>query len=269
VPVADVLAELDAYLGQNPQLDFVTFSGSGEPTLHIDLGRVLAHLKQHHPQYKVAVLTNGTLFAREDTRRDVRMADLLIPSLDGATSESFEAINRPVPGITASQVIEGLVALRHDYRGTLVLEIFIVPGINDTEQEVEAFRHAAERIQPDAIQLNRLDRPGILPSVTLASDDLLADIRASLHPLPVFVVPKRQPGTVRRVDDAQVEAAILARVSDRSFDTTTLAFLLGLPEGLVAKHAHQMLADGRLVRMPMGEVQLSGSPVRCVVRRAP
>jgi hypothetical protein len=241
----------------------VTFAGSGEPTLHAGLGRIIAHLKQNHPHYKVAVLTNGTLFSSEECRRNVLGADLVVPSLDGATPESFQAINRPAPGITVEKVIEGLVALRHEYHGTYVLEVFVVPGINDTDPEVLALRRAAERISPDAIQLNRLDRPGILPTITQASDELLASIRARLEPLTVFVVPKRQSGEVRRMDDATIEEAILARLTERSFDTTTLSFLLGLHEGLVAKHVNQMLTDGRLVRVPQ-----AAHPNRFLVRRA-
>jgi wyosine [tRNA(Phe)-imidazoG37] synthetase (radical SAM superfamily) len=268
VPTDDVIVELDAYLGTKPPLDFVTFAGSGEPTLHAGLGRIIAHLKQNHPQYKVAVLTNGTLFSSEASRRDVLGADLLVPSLDGATLESFRAINRPAPGITVEKVIDGLVALRRDYQGTYVLEVFIVPGINDTDAEVLALRKAAERIQPDAIQLNRLDRPGILPAIKAASDELLASIRTRLEPLTVFVVPKRQPGEVRRVDDSRIEDAILGRLTDRSFDTTTLSFLLGLHEGLVAKHVNQMLGDGRLTRVISPGPQGHGQANRIFVRRA-
>jgi len=267
VPTDDVIAELDAYLGPRPPLDFVTFAGSGEPTLHAGLGRIIAHLKQRHPEYKVAVLTNGTLFSSEECRRNVLGADLVVPSLDGATPESFQAIDRPAPGITVEKVIEGLVALRREYHGTYVLEVFVVPGINDTDPEVLALRRAAERISPDAIQLNRLDRPGILPTITQASDELLASIRARLEPLTVFAVPRRQSGEVRRMDDATIEEAILARLTERSFDTTTLSFLLGLHEGLVAKHVNQMLTDGRLVRVEQVEPQRGEQPKRLLIRR--
>jgi len=249
VPVDKVIAELDAYLGKNPELDYITFSGSGEPTLHAGIGRIISHLKSKHPRYRVAVLTNGTLFSRPEVRRDVLGADLLVPSLDGATSESFQAIDRPAAGVTVDKVIEGLVALRDVYRGTLVLETFIVPGVNDTNREMVALRAAAERIRPDAIQLNRLDRPGVEASVTAASDELLALLAKALEPLPVFAVPGRQPGRERRMDDRQVEQAILGRLEGATHDVTTLAFLLGLHEGLVAKCVNQMLDDRRLVRV--------------------
>jgi len=269
VPTGDVLAELDDYLPRKPGLDFVTFAGSGEPTLHAELGQIIAHVKTVHPDYKVAVLTNGTLFTRPEVRAAVPQADLLVPSLDGATTASFEAINRPEASIQVAQVIDGLTQLRQEYRGTFVLEVFIVPGVNDTDEEVQALRQAALRIRPDAIQLNRLDRPGILPWVTQASDELLARIHAQLAPLTVFEVARRQAGEVRRMDDEQVRAAILARLVERAFDTTTLAFLVGCHEGLVAKHVRQLLAEGRLRQVDVSDDLPRGGPQRLVVEATP
>jgi len=268
VPTDDVIAELDDYLGRKPDLDFVTFAGSGEPTLHDGLGTIIADLKRKHPDYKVAVLTNGTLFRRPEIRASVLQADLLVPSLDGATPESFRIIDRPEPSIAFDDVIEGLIALRAQYRGTFVLEVFVVPGVNDSDHEIASLREAALRIGPEAIQLNRLDRPGIFPWVTQASDELLARIRGQLSPLTVFEVPRRQPGAVRRMDDDHVRNAIVARLADRSFDTTTLAFLLGYHEGLVAKHVRQLLSEGKLRRIPDAEVLPEGSPKRLVVTTA-
>jgi organic radical activating enzyme len=268
VSVKAVVAELDDYLARQPILDFITFAGSGEPTLHQGLGIIIEHIKHKHPGYKVAVLTNGTLFARPDIRQAVLMADLLVPSLDGATAVSFGTINRPDPSLDVNGVIEGLVALRKEYRGTFVLEVFVVPGINDSTEEVAALREAALRINPDAIQLNRLDRPGILPWVTQASDELLAAIHEGLLPLTVFEVARRQAGEVRRMDDSYVDHAILTRLAERAFDTTTLAFLIGLHEGLVAKHVNQLLADGRLKRVLPEDEPPAGSPRRLIVQAA-
>lgn len=268
VPVEAVLAELDAYLSQRPPLDFVTFAGSGEPTLHAGLGRIISHIKRRHPGYKVAVLTNGTLFSNADVCDAVKLADLLVPSLDAATAESFATINRPAPGITVDSVIDGLIALRQGYKGTFILEIFIVPGVNDFSTEVAALKSAALRIGPDAVQLNRLDRPGIVPWVSQASFELLASIEEQLQPLTVFQVRCREAGETRRMDDAQIQAAILSRLAKRAFDTTTLAFLVGLNEGLVAKHVNQLLADGRLRRVSTTSTLAELPQTRLVVEHA-
>jgi wyosine [tRNA(Phe)-imidazoG37] synthetase (radical SAM superfamily) len=249
VPADQVIDELDRFLASKPDLDFVTFSGSGEPTLHAGLGKVIAHLKAHHPGYRVAVLTNGTLFSQAEARTSVLAADLLIPSLDAATPEAFRAINRPAPEIVVDKVIEGLVVLRSQYSGTFILEIFVVPGVNDTKLEIAALRAAAERIGPDAIQLNRLDRPGTDRSAQAASDEILSSFAQALSPRPVFVVPSRDPGSVRRVDDRLVEQSVLDRAGEGEVDVTTLALLLGLQEGVVAKSVNELLEDGRLVRI--------------------
>lgn len=268
VPTDAVVAEIDDYLERKPSLDFITFAGSGEPTLHDGLGDIVAHIKRKHADFKVAILTNGTLFHRPEIREAVLRADLVVPSLDGATPASFQAINRPEPSLPIEGVIDGLVALRKEYQGTLVLEVFVVPGVNDSPEEVAALREAALRIRPDAIQLNRLDRPGILPWVTEASDELLAEIHQQLLPLTVFAVPRRGPGEIRRTDDNCVRDAILSRLQDRAFDTTTLAFLLGLHEGLVAKHVRQLLAEGRLKRVLPKAPPPPEAPARLIVRLA-
>ena len=40
-PTSEVMAELNQFLSANPQLDYVTFSGAGEPTLYIRIGKIL------------------------------------------------------------------------------------------------------------------------------------------------------------------------------------------------------------------------------------
>ena len=100
VPTGDVIAELDGYLSGSPRLDVVTFSGSGEPTLHAGIGKILRHLKERYPQYKVAVLTNGTLLHDPGVRKSIAMADIVVPSLDAVGPEAFARICRPAAGIT-------------------------------------------------------------------------------------------------------------------------------------------------------------------------
>jgi len=159
VPTAAVLAELADFLSGQPALDYITFSGAGEPTLHSGLGVIISHLKKEYPRYKVALITNGTLFNDPAVRREVSGCDLIVPSLDAASDTVMAQINRPAPGLTAAQLIDALGELRREYRGQIWLEIFIVPGLNDTEPELALLVAAAARIAADRIQLNTLDRP--------------------------------------------------------------------------------------------------------------
>ena len=96
VPIDAVIRELDEVLSRHPQLDYVTFSGSGEPTLNSGIGRVVEWLKQHYPEYRLCLLTNGFALGDPELRREIAAIDRVVPSLDASNQEEFEAINRPV-----------------------------------------------------------------------------------------------------------------------------------------------------------------------------
>ena len=160
VPLADVFAQLDAILKQKPELDYITFSGTGEPTLSSDIGRVIGFLKDAWPRYRVCVLTNGMLLGDPRVRRDTARADLIIPSLDASDAAEFEKINRPVPGSDFGEFTKNLADFTRQFSGQVWLEIFIIPGVNDSESSIERFVRLTETMRLDRIQLNSLDRPG-------------------------------------------------------------------------------------------------------------
>ncbi len=72
--------ELRSYFENNPDPDYITFSGSGEPTLNIHIGEVLQFIKQNKPHIPVALLTNGTLLFDERVKDAVMGVDVLLPS---------------------------------------------------------------------------------------------------------------------------------------------------------------------------------------------
>jgi wyosine [tRNA(Phe)-imidazoG37] synthetase (radical SAM superfamily) len=179
-PVNEVLDELDDYLSRSPELDFVTFSGSGEPTLSLSIGIVIRYLKDRFPYYRVAVLTNGSLLWKEEVRRDLLLADVVLPTLSSDVEKTFRRIHRPVRGLTVDRIIAGIEQFRKEYDGQIWLEIFIIPGVNTTDQELARMRAAIQRINPDRVQLNTLDRPGTEDWVIPASPEELERIRKLL-----------------------------------------------------------------------------------------
>lgn len=152
--------ELNDFLSAHPRLDYVTFSGWGEPVLNSGMPRIVRFIKTHFPQYKTALLTNGTLFYMEQARADVMDIDLIIASLDAVSHDVFQTLNRPHPALEPDRIIQGLIDLRKEFRHELWLEIFIVPGLNDTDSELRKLSDAAIQIGADKIQINTLDRPG-------------------------------------------------------------------------------------------------------------
>jgi wyosine [tRNA(Phe)-imidazoG37] synthetase (radical SAM superfamily) len=131
-----VCRELDHYWAHNDDPDYITFSGSGEPTLNQGLGQVIAHIKEKKPGIRVAVLTNATLMTDPAVRAELALADLVVPSLDAVSYPVFCRINRPCAGIRPADIIDGLIVFTKAFSGQVWLEIFILPGINDTQEEL-------------------------------------------------------------------------------------------------------------------------------------
>ena len=179
-PIPEVLGELQHYLSSSPELDFITFSGSGEPTLSTSIGEVIRFLKQFLPCYRVAVLTNGSLLWCADVRKELLPADVVLPTVSTVFDDTFRKIHRPAPGIQVAQILEGLERFREEYTGEIWLEVFIIPGINTSQRELDGLRAAIGRISPDRVQLNTLDRPGTEEWVRPASPGELERIRETL-----------------------------------------------------------------------------------------
>ncbi|MGL4367307.1 MAG: radical SAM protein [Brevinemataceae bacterium] len=178
----EIIAELDDFMKNHPAPDFITFSGSGEPTLHSGLGRILAHLKTTYPQVQTAVLTNSIMLSNESLQEELLAVDLVAPSLDAVSERAFEMIDKPMPGIDIAKCIVSLKEFAQKFlslpQKKLWIEIFVVEGINDTDEEINQFVEVLQDIPYSLIQLNRLDRIGTNPHVKPASMERLHYIKS-------------------------------------------------------------------------------------------
>jgi wyosine [tRNA(Phe)-imidazoG37] synthetase (radical SAM superfamily) len=174
-----VLAELRDALSRRVPCDWITFSGSGEPTLNSGLGRMIRGVKEM-TDTPVAVITNGTLLSLPAVRADLLEADAVLPSLDAASPEVFERVNRPHRRLRVGQMIRGLRSFRREYRGQIWLEILLVRGVNDGDEEIVRLRDAIASIGPDKIQLNTVVRPPAEPGARPARRRRLLEVRSFL-----------------------------------------------------------------------------------------
>jgi wyosine [tRNA(Phe)-imidazoG37] synthetase (radical SAM superfamily) len=166
VAPAEVLAELDAYFREDPQgAEVLTFSSAGEPTLYLGLGELLEAIKDRFQHLPVVVLTNGSLLWDAQVRRELGLADRVVPSLDAVDMDVFARINRPHPGLELAAILEGLHRFRLEFRGQFHLEILLVAGVNDSEEHLAALAREAESLCPDRIELNTVVRPPAYPGV--------------------------------------------------------------------------------------------------------
>jgi wyosine [tRNA(Phe)-imidazoG37] synthetase (radical SAM superfamily) len=163
IPTKEVLEEVKNFLSKGGvSIDHFSLSGSGEPTLHSQIGLVIKGIKGLSP-IPVAVLTNGSLLYLEEVRDDLRQADIILPSLDAVSKEVFTKINRPHKGISVERMVEGLVEFRKIFQGQIWLEILFCKGINDGRNELRQMKRAVDRIQPDRIHINTVVRPPTEP----------------------------------------------------------------------------------------------------------
>lgn len=159
VPVKEVLNEIKIFLrGESSSVDHLSLGGSGEPTLHSRIGRIIEGIKAMTP-IPLAVLTNGALLYEKEVRMDLLRADILLPSMDAVSPEIFKKINRPDPDLSVERMIEGLIEFRKVFRGKIWLEILLCKGINDSPEELNRMKEVIEGIQPDLIHLNTVVRP--------------------------------------------------------------------------------------------------------------
>jgi len=252
VPVKKVMEELDAYLSNDPQLDFVTFSGSGEPTLHSGIGKIIRFLKSAYPQYKVALLTNGTLLHMPDVRKEIIGADLIKVSLDAASENSFNKINRPHPALKLPRMIDGLIALRKEFSNKLWVEIFIVPDINDTEIELNKIKKVLRLVKPDKIQINTLDRPGTETWVKSVDKKSLNEIKALL--CEAEVVDRFNSGPKKRVLTGNLNKRLLATLKRRPSTVEDISQMLDADTKEVQSHLDDLVKKGEIEKkeMPRG-----------------
>jgi wyosine [tRNA(Phe)-imidazoG37] synthetase (radical SAM superfamily) len=165
IPVNEVLEQLKERIKSGLHADYITLSGSGEPTLNSKIEKLIDGIKKL-TNIPVAVLTNGTLLFDADVRRAVCKADLVLPSLDAGSEEVFRKINRPCKEITLARLIDGLCALRSDFEGQIWLEVFIINRINTDKAELEKIKQLISKIKPDRVQLNTAVRPTVEKGIT-------------------------------------------------------------------------------------------------------
>jgi wyosine [tRNA(Phe)-imidazoG37] synthetase (radical SAM superfamily) len=160
IPVDAIIAEVTwALQTHSPgEIDWVTFVGSGEPTLNSELGNMIRKVKAQ-TRIPVAVITNGALTFLPEVRADLAQADAVLPTLDAGSAELYRKINRPWPDLTFERQVEGLIAFRAEYRGKLWIEVMLVRGLNDSEEALRDLASVLVRIKPDQVHLSLPVRP--------------------------------------------------------------------------------------------------------------
>ena len=246
VPYDIVIQELEHYFKNNTAPDYITFSGSGEPTLNSRVGDIIHFIKHNIPGIPIAVLTNGTLLYQKQVRKELSDADVVLPSLDAAFDLTFRKINRPFHDIDIDNYIKGIVDFRNEFKGQIWLEVFIIPGYNDNITDLGLLKKAFGRIKPDSIQLNTLDRPGAVSKIRSASHKELQNIADYWKLENIEIVAKSSARKDVKSYREDIETAIMETIQRRPCTLDDLSKILGLHINEINKYLDVLEFDSKV-----------------------
>ena len=158
IPIDRILSELHGVLKNGPVIDYLTLSGSGEPTLHDGIGTLIQALKREF-DYPVAVLTNGALLHDPEVAQSLLPADIVLPTLAAEGETLFQCVHRPHPSLHFETVVNGIITFAKLFRNSLWLELFLLDGVNAVDGTVRSMKEIVDEIQPQKIHLNTTTRP--------------------------------------------------------------------------------------------------------------
>ncbi len=218
--VEEVVAEVEQALVEFPDLEVLTLTANGEPTLYPDLDTLVDRLNRIKKEKKLLILSNASTIMQPHIRRTLRKIDIVKLSLDCATPRCFKRIDRPAHGIEIARIIEGMRLFRKEYAGVLVVEILVVRGVNDKEREMEELARILREIRPDRIDLGTIDRPPAYDVAPVSTERLRA-LSAPFLDLPISIIHKEEPKG--RLDFSEEE--ILATIERRPQSASDVAYL--------------------------------------------
>lgn len=227
-PPGEMLVELKETLETEAagEIDWITFVGTGEPTLNADLGTMLRGVKAM-TAIPVAVITNGSLLSLRDVREELAVADAVMPTLDAGNADLFQRINRPPSELRFDRHLEGLVDFKAGYAGRLWLEVMLVSGLNDGEAALGDLAMAVSRIAPDQVHLVLPDRPSCEAWVRPADEEAVLRAHSILGKSVHVVQPDERYGDFGAKSESDPLAAVAAILSRHPMSRDELCATLG------------------------------------------
>ena len=233
----DILREIEEVLREGKRIDYITFSGSGEPTLNSEIRRMISRVKEL-TSIPLAILTNGTLLYRPRIREDLMEADLVIPSLDTVTQEIFEMVNRPHPSLKIEKVITGIDSFSQEFNGKVWLEIMVVKGINDSLEEIEKAAQVIKQMNLEKIQLNTVVRPPAEEFARPLTAEDLKNIKTVLGKKCEIIAEFKR--VTQKAYKRDVEKRILSMVKRRPVTLVDISHSLGLHRNEIIKYVETL-----------------------------
>ena len=249
VNIDEVLSELEEWLETDGQADYITLSGSGEPTLHEHFGDVLA-LVRGKSNIPSLLLTNGTLLHLPEVREAARLANIVKVSLSAWDQASFGWVNRPHVQLRFEDLVKGQKAFREEYNGQLWMEVFLVSGMNAMPVDVSRISALAEEIRPDRIQLNTAVRPAAEDFAVPVSPERMMELTHLFHPQAEIIAEFSKQKDLKLKANRE---SVLAMLRRRPCTAGQIAEGFGMHLNEVSKYLGNLLSTNEIRTERKGE----------------
>lgn len=243
VVLDEVLEELKDKLATKP--DYITLSGSGEPTLYSRLDELIDGIRSM-TDIPIAALTNGSLLWQKDVRRQLRDAHLVVPSLDAGHNGVFQAANRPHEDITFEKMLDGLISFRREYQGEYWLEVFVLAGYTAVDNEIAQMVECVKRIKPDRVQLNTVTRPAAEDYAIMVDPARMNEIAKRFDPEAQVIADYH--GVHAQTDFQAGRESVLEMIQRRPCSLEDIANGLNMHRNEVIKYITEIEASGVLTK---------------------
>ncbi|BCD61653.1 hypothetical protein NitYY0826_C0514 [Nitratiruptor sp. YY08-26] len=189
--VEEVIKETQEALQEFSNVDVITVTANGEPTLYPYLDTLVDKLNKIKKNKKLLILSNASRINESSIQQTLTKFDIVKLSLDSANQRTFKRLDRPLKGIEIENIIKGMIEFRKIYKSFFVIEVLVVQGINDKPQEFEALNKVLQQINPDRIDIGTIDRPPAY-KVEPVSYEKLFELSKKIKNLPVTIVSRKK-----------------------------------------------------------------------------
>jgi wyosine [tRNA(Phe)-imidazoG37] synthetase (radical SAM superfamily) len=172
VSVQDVVKEIKSAIKENSDIDFITLTANGEPTLYPYLNELIDEINSFKGDIKTLILSNSSTINDKQIQQALCKLDVVKLSLDCATTRCFKRLDRADGSVSLEDIKKGLQEFVKLYKGTLQIEILFVKGVNDKPQEIKELNSFLKNLKPTVIDISTIDRPPAYKVEPLSYDEL-------------------------------------------------------------------------------------------------
>ena len=252
-PSPDEIAdEIETALKKHEHIDYITFSGSGEPTLNPKLGETIEKIRAF-TSIPIALITNSSLLTRPDVFDAAASCDLVLPTFDAGDQNTFVRINRPALGFEIGEIAEAVAKLARVV--PIWLEVMLLRsekfGSNVTEEAITGIIEGIRMIRPHEVNLNTCVRPPEEPVDQISGeelDEIRTQMEDSLPGIPIMIVPRRTKSQSKLRREEEISAEILSILAVRPCTTTDLTDSLGVNPAEVGKYLARLADADKIMR---------------------